>query len=703
MADKSIKHRSLKLLFVPVRIVHRILKALLYVIVVICRLPADFLLLSFHYIKGISWLAIRTAKKTVGIKTKTSPYKCLTSTTIRGAHACRPGKKYQSLFIFKTFCPDAHWESVGSRDACCLATIIKKHHYWRPPTYRLVGVGIFLLMSWSMILFAVFHFARTSGVRHERVVAGYLAHAQNLFENEEYLKAIVAYRKAAEHTPGDAQVHLEMARCLVALKDYRTALSKFEDVIRMKPDYWEARLEFAHAALELDQANIAFEQANAVLNAIPDHSEANLIIVHCLIREPRTDEALTLLKTTVAMLPNDNPEQLELAARAFHLLREFELATINYAKAVDINPNYIDAHLGLAYIAITNSNWEEASEHIKLALRQDPMNLRALVCRADMLLRQGEFDAAESAFEEIIRTFPNEKRIKYQIARHLINRDLAEKAIELLTRQVNETPDDARSYSLLAYIYLKRQSYRMAVIHCKKVLSMPNVDHDRARRFLISGYIGLEKYNLALDSIGIVLAKNPGDFSMTLLKAEVFFKLKDYETAISVYEEAAEIEPNSWLADVYLGTTFSAVGDYDSAIASYRRALVKIPNEPHFRNNLAMALIASKRPGNAGEGYQIAENLYKESSGHYNIADTLALALYSRGEYGRALQILEKAILTTPGIPALYYRLGEVQLSLDDHENAKRSFTIADSLLEGVDLKTPGVEELRYKVKSRLK
>ncbi len=653
----------------------------LRIVICIVRFPVDIVLLTFHYVKGNLWLIWRFARLKLGLPVKASPYKCLSQFTVRGHYSCRPGRKYANLFIFKSFCPDACHESGQSREASCRDKLIAGGGYWRPPLFRIISVGLVLFLTWSMVGYGIFHFVQYSTSGQRKSAEEYYLQGLELYKRGNYKDAILLFKNAVDRDAKNARFHLELGKCLEKLNHLTHAFSEFEVAVRLKPQLPEGRLEYARLALRLNRFEIALDQAEAVLTLTGDSAEAHLIAAHCLIQQGKLDAARTQLDVAIEKLPGQAPKLHELAAGAFSMLSETDLAKNYYRKALDLDPETIDARLGLAYVFLKESNWDAVEEHLEGALRIESDNINALIARAELYMAKGEIDSAEIEIAKVIELYPNAPRLRLRLAVLLIKYKHATRGAELLLEQINETPTDAEPYIALALNYLKTGQPRMAVVHAKSVLGFPNDNHDRAIWIMAYGQVAQNNYGLALEAIETYLTNNPDDFDMTLLKAFVFQVIEDNESAMMWYRKAAEINPESAIPYISLATFASTIGDHKTAVDGFRNAAKKLPDDPQLSVNLVTSLLRADGTENANEAYEIASRLYERYSDSSIVKGTLAWASYFKGDYGTAENLLEQAIINAPVLPDLYFQLGQVYRKQGKNDDAVAAFKKARNIL----------------------
>jgi tetratricopeptide (TPR) repeat protein len=89
------------------------------------------------------------------------------------------------------------------------------------------------------------------------------------------------------------------------------------------------------------------------------------------------------------------------------------------------------------------------------------------------------------------------------------------------------------------------------------------------------------------------------------------------------------------------------LGRYDEAISSYRDALRLHPEEAVVYNNLAWAY--ARRGGGTEEGIAFGEQALRLQPNEPSTRAALAELYSQKGEYGRVVEMLQKALTFRPG------------------------------------------------------
>ncbi len=134
-----------------------------------------------------------------------------------------------------------------------------------------------------------------------------------------------------------------------------------------------------------------------------------------------------------------------------------------------------------------------------------------------------------------------------------------------------------------------------------------------------------------------------------------------------------------------VGTELQAQGRLDEAIAAYRAALARDPNDAVTRSNLGTALTANGELEEAIAQYRTALRLApNDADSHYNLAN----ALMAKGELLDAAGHFREALRIEPGLAEAYLNLGNALVALGQTGEA------ADHYRRAIELGPDGVEAI---------
>ena len=128
--------------------------------------------------------------------------------------------------------------------------------------------------------------------------------AGNLVDAGQYVQAQARFEALLEVRPGDADVMLARANCLLALDRWPEALAAYDEVLAVAPQAAQAHLNRGNALLEMDRLEEALESFRAALRARPAYLEALVNIGSVLQALNRYEEACDMYTQAIAVAPD---------------------------------------------------------------------------------------------------------------------------------------------------------------------------------------------------------------------------------------------------------------------------------------------------------------------------------------------------------------------------------------------------------------
>ncbi|MCW2286596.1 tetratricopeptide (TPR) repeat protein [Rhodoblastus acidophilus] len=223
-----------------------------------------------------------------------------------------------------------------------------------------------------------------------------------------------------------------------------------------------------------------------------------------------------------------------------------------------------DFHAGL--MLDVSGNVEEAGKRFAAAYAVDQNTLRLVDAYARNLSRQGKTEEAKAAYTAYLKIQPRQPMVKAAL------RDLeAGRKLDPLVKDVSGGAAEVL-YGLGAY-GLGSSGGRQG-------------DEVAATVFLRLALALAPTHELAIDTLG-----------------EAYSRLKQYRTAIEVYDETPENGPMRTTADIHIALLLDAIGKPDEALARLRKITEAHPDNPEAQSALADLLRNKKKYLEAADAY----------------------------------------------------------------------------------------------------
>lgn len=253
------------------------------------------------------------------------------------------------------------------------------------------------------------------------------------------------------------------------------------------------------------------------------------------------DEAKSLYKKVLKKAPN-NFQALHFLGLAEYETGKMDQAIRNMKRALLVEPNSAEAHsdIGCAYIAV--HDMQKAAFHCNRAIELDP-TLAAAYCNL------GNAQFSSWLFDEAL-------------ASH-------DKAIEL-------KPDYADAWNNRGNVLHKLGRYDEALASYKKASELDPY-HQSVFLNLATTYKSLKQLDAALACYDRALASGKMAVEAGIGRTELLMNMRNVQDAMKTCLGVLEVEPKNVMGLTLLGTCMAALGDPDTAITLYDRALAISP------------------------------------------------------------------------------------------------------------------------------
>ena len=332
----------------------------------------------------------------------------------------------------------------------------------------------------------------------------------------------------------------------------------------------------------------------------------------------------------IGIIFSQSPDELYNAANISLEAGNVPEAEAGFNAALQADPTFAPAYLGLAQIAIRRGDLSKTQQSIKEAIDADPENQEF----------RDEFERLNE-----LNTLMNKG------IRSMKNGDMEDAFVSF--RIANEKfPHYPESVFNMGLGYMRKKEYMEAV-----------------KNFHIAMEINPEHKN-ALAAIKNV-AKN------FFNSANQSYKRADLESALSSYEKVLEVDKTFYQAYYQIGVIKSKIGNKGEAVQSYEKALEVNPQ--FYKGYFALGL--AKSGLNDDEGAIAALQTAVDIHPGYDKAYGAMSDIYIRTKnYEKAKQVLNMSITVNPNYAKGYANMGMIFTEEQDWDQATSNLVMATTL-----------------------
>lgn len=180
---------------------------------------------------------------------------------------------------------------------------------------------------------------------------------------------------------------------------------------------------------------------------------------------------------------------------------------------------------------------------------------------------------------------------------------------------------------------------------------------------------------------------------MYLRHGTVYANMGNYATAISYYDKAIEINPNSYDAWIMKGRIKYYMMSYVTSAICYSKAIKIKPDSAEAYNNRGMAYFARRDYQKAKDDFKKATELDSKLAEPHN---NLGLIYASENDYDKALFYYNKALELNPKNGPSYFNIAKIYEIIGQIDNAIKFYEKSIKIKEG--LSSDDIDEAKARI-----
>ncbi len=419
-----------------------------------------------------------------------------------------------------------------------------------------------------------------------------------------------------------------------------------------------------------------------------------------------------------------------LAGKYYHHRKQHDKARYELVKALQINPDNVDAKQILVNVELETKRYSSAICYVNELLEVNPYWRGLWRKKIELYRLQGNIIEANRLQQRINQIYPDDKDLKNDYLYTLEVEAAANRkegnidgAIEISKKLLKENPDKVENYILMSNDYLKAGDLSAALSYIDRGLNtFPNNSdlinkkagilaeqkkYDELLPFLEKkGYSQQYSYYLMEAArysknqethilYGKVFEENPGN-------EEAFENVFNYTISAQQYEEALRLiavqrRANGDSKDLYLKevTIYRLIGNESKSSALTKRLFERYPNDYDVQNAYVLVVLedaknkmAEKRYAEAiDDWYKVVQ--YGDEDLVYIAQNSIFNAHVELGEYLDALNVLNELIAIDSSNKELYLKRADLYYK-------QKNYNMAITAYENILDQSSGSQKARY-------
>jgi tetratricopeptide (TPR) repeat protein len=440
----------------------------------------------------------------------------------------------------------------------------------------------------SIIIISVVAISLVACGGPEERKAKYRARAQEYLEVGNYPKARVALRNVLKIDPKDADAYFLFAQVEEKEKNWRNAVSLYQEVVQLVPDHTDALITLAKYYLEARLTEQVVSTADKVLAKDPRHPQANALKIAVLAVEGKLADAMTKAEALCSQFPAE-PDVAILLATLYSQQQRYRDGEATLQRALEAHPKDMDLLNNLNMILVQAKEMASAEMVARRMIEAEPTLFDHRLRLARFFDTQGAHEKAEAVLREAIALDQNSEERRLLMADFLSTRKDLPAAEHVLLEAATQLPHSTKIQFGLAALYLRsgqdakaREQYAALAKDYKEKPASFEAKVKLAEMDLVSG-------NQAEAELQVqeVLKENPRSSDGLVLLGRMALARRNGKDAVQAFRTVLHDQPELATVHFLLGQAYLLIGENSLAKESFEHAVALYPGQVDARRSLA--------------------------------------------------------------------------------------------------------------------
>lgn len=401
--------------------------------------------------------------------------------------------------------------------------------------------------------------------------------------------AIETFQKILENSPHYSPAKFYLGLCMYQTKQFEQASSLLESFLSRNPNSIAAKKILGGTYLALGNKERAIGYLRQVIASDPSDTETLKILGLLALENKAPDEAINFFRK-VADNEAENADNFIRLGLGYSAAKRPGAARKEYNRAIALNPELIEAELGILGSYINNNEYKSAFDYVAKLQQERPNDTDPLVMKSAVHLALGDKQAARQALEQALKLSPANPSISNNLATIALQDGDLGQAIELYQETIALHPEHTPSLMGLARLELITGNEEKALSIVQQALKVaPN--NIEIRSTLATYYLKKNQANKASEIIEEADQQHSDNTRLLEIRAKTQIALGQYEQARGTTSRLLELQPQSAEGYFLLAKLNGQTNNGDAVLANLTKTLQLNPN--HFDAKIILARIYS--------------------------------------------------------------------------------------------------------------
>jgi putative PEP-CTERM system TPR-repeat lipoprotein len=468
----------------------------------------------------------------------------------------------------------------------------------------------------------------------------------------------------------DPQTQIANANKYREKGDYKAAIIELKNILQKNPDHADARYLLGATFNDIGDVRSGEQELRRALESGYDRTKVVPALGRSLLTMGEYQKVLDQIRLEGNITDSTQAEVLTLRALASMGLGRIDEGRALFNEALAKRPEFSDALLGQARIAVAEGKIPEALRLIDRALASDTKNTDAWLIKGDMAKATGNRAGAEAAYRKVLELNSNNVGARFSLASLFI----ASRAFDDARKQIDEVrklvPNSPMASYFEALIELEKKNYPAARAAVQRVLK---VAPDHLPTLIMAGAVevALGSHAQAQSHLTRVLERAPNNLYARKLIIPSLARTGQVQRAIEVLQAGLKQAPEDVGLMVLAGELYMQNNESAKAADYFEKAAKHNPQSADVRTRLARSHLAT---GETERALVELETAVQLDPNQYQADILLVMSHMSRGNYEGALKAVQTLEKKQPNNPLTYNLKGTIYLGKKDAATARKYF-----------------------------
>ena len=420
-----------------------------------------------------------------------------------------------------------------------------------------------------------------------------------LVKTERFADAEQAFNAAIELEPGFVEAHANLSALLERREAYGDLVAAYARLIALQPENESYKLAQAKVLIHAQQ----YEQASELIGALSDAAQNALdgIKIKILFAERTRDFDAALL--LYGRWRQESPQNIEACigqGKLHYQLGQMPEGQGCLADAIGLGADPARVYFAAAEGLMLGERFNEAIVVLQHLTSEKPEMALAWAALGNAYMEVRRSREATKALAEAHRLAPSDRSIKNNWGVALL-RDGEYQAAQLVFEELLvDDPENASLHNTLASVLLELSELDGAKVHIASALA---IDDKNASLHLLAAKIhyACNKIQTAQDECNRALQLEPENVDALNYMAHMAQDNGHFGLALSLVRRALAVDASHAMSYMHLGNIYKSLGLFKESLTNYVRGLELSSNDINAHSNMLFALnyVAEVSPATA--------------------------------------------------------------------------------------------------------